>query len=79
MKVLTHTVKGGFGLAGRNFAPVMGVVEEPTGLAPLVRGTLSLTPAGPANKSIDTDVLSAGFAAYSSPDISNVGALAAWC
>jgi CTP-dependent riboflavin kinase len=42
LKVFTGKVKGGYGVAGRNLAHVMGLIEQRTGLGPLIRGTLNL-------------------------------------
>jgi CTP-dependent riboflavin kinase len=43
MRIFHGTVCGGYGIAARNLAPVMGLIEERTGLANLVQGTLNLT------------------------------------
>ena len=42
MKIFSGTVTSGYGVAGRNLDPVMGLIETRTGLANLVRGTLNV-------------------------------------
>ena len=42
MKVFKGTVTAGYGIATRNLAPIMALIESRTGLASLVQGTLNV-------------------------------------
>jgi CTP-dependent riboflavin kinase len=47
MKLLAGTVGGGFGVAANNLRHAMSLIEERTGLSPLVAGTLNVALAEP--------------------------------
>jgi CTP-dependent riboflavin kinase len=42
MRTLTGRLKGGFGVAGRNLAHIAHLIEQRTGVRPLIPGTLNL-------------------------------------
>ncbi len=47
MKLLAGTIRVGFGVAAQNLRHVMSLIEERTGLSPLVVGTLNVALAEP--------------------------------
>ena len=56
MRILTGTVKGGFGVAAQNLDHVVPLIEERTALRPLVRGTFNLGLAEPYIVTADAQI-----------------------